>query len=420
VRRAKPSLLLLFGAVGCLVLIGCSNVAGLLVANALGRGQEIAVRLALGASRLDVARQLLSESVLLSVAAALLGLTGTYWLARAMPALIPRELLALEVVTVDPTVLVFAVVAALGTGLLFGLAPIVQLRRLTLAAALRQEARSIATVHPRLRGALVVGQIALTLVLVSSAGLMARGLATLASVDPGFVTSGVLVADIPLPAARYPNAARRDQFASDIVDRASRLPDVVSAAVANAAPLNAALSTIRVDIENRPTEPGQESPHYRVVSADFFRTMGIALISGRVFEPADARGAVPLIRWFPQQPLPRNFDAPQPAPVAVINEAMARQFWPDGDAVGRRFRALFSPWITVVGVVASTRNQSLSMRPVPVARLVETQLFDVRAFDPLTWAGVTIVIVVAMAAACWRPARRASRIDPASVLRDSG
>jgi putative ABC transport system permease protein len=114
-------------------------------------------------------------------------------------------------------------------------------------------------------------------------------------------------------------------------------------------------------------------PHYRVVSADFFRTMGIARISGRVFEPADARRAVPLIRWFPQQPLPRNFDAPQPAPVAVINEAMARQFWPDGGAVGRRFRALLSPWITVVGVVASTRNQSLSMRPVPEFYLHDLQ-----------------------------------------------
>ena len=553
-RGARPPLLLLLGAVSCLVLIGCSNVAGLLVANALGRGQEIAGRLALGASRFDVARQLMSESALLSVASAVLGLAGTHWLTRAMPALIPRELLALDVVPIDPTVLAFAVGAAVGTALLFGLAPVIQLRQVTLGAALRQETRSIATARSRLRGALVVGQIALTLVLVSSAGLMTRGLATLAAVDPGFVTSGVLVADIPLPAARYRNAARQGQFSSDIVDRASRLPGVVSAAVANAAPLSPALSTIAVDLDNRPTQPGQDqSARYRVVSADISERWDLPH-SGRVFEAADARRAVPLIRWFPQQPLPANFDAPQPAPVAVINEAMARQFWPEGDPIGRRFRVLLSPWITVVGVVASTRTQSLSKQPVaefylhdlqepqagwsllvrttgdpsdaapairqairnldaqlavssmltiddlagtafrvprftstivggfagialllmiaglyaliafttsqrlreigvrlalgatrasvvgmvvrqavllsglgvaagvaasiPVARLVETQLFDVRAFDPLTWAGVTIVIALSMVAACWWPARRASRIDPALVLRE--
>jgi predicted permease len=553
---ARPSLLLLLSAVACLLLVGCSNVAGLLVTNALGRRQEVAVRLALGATRFDVGRQLLSESLLLSFVSAGLGVAATSWLTRLMPTFIPRQLVVLEAVHVDMTVLAFAATAAVLTGLVFGLAPALQMGRVSLVQTLRQDQRSIAGGYPRLRGALVVGQIALTLTLVSSAVLLARGLAMLAGVNPGFATTGILVTDVVLPAAGYPTAARQRQFAADVIDRASQLPGVISAAVASAAPLSAAYSTIAVDIENSPPAAGEErSARYRVVSADYFRTMGVTRIAGRVFEVTDARRAIPLIRWFPQQRLPADFDAPQPPPVAVIGDAMSRRFWPDGNALGRRFRLLFSPWITVVGVVADVRNQSLARSPVPefylhdlqepqsgmsllvrtaespaslapavrqtireidpglavssmypidaladralviprftstivgsfavvalllmvaglhaviafttqqrlreigvrralgatttqvvgmvlrqaivlaglgvaagivlsvpLTRLLETQLFEVGAFDPVSWSGVALLVALAVAAACWWPARRAARVDPAVVLRQS-
>jgi putative ABC transport system permease protein len=362
VRDSRALLLLLMGAVSCLLLIGCSNVAGLLLARGLSRQREIGVRLALGGSRLGVARQLLAESLLLAACGAVLGVATTFWIAQAIPSLVPRAVLAVDRIPVDVTVLAFAIGTSIATGLLFGLAPALQTTRVSLADVLQQAGRTISSAgHPRLRRLLVAGQVALTLVLVLGAGLMTRGLLALATTDPGFTTHGLLTANLALPGASYRSAVKQRRFYQDLVDRAGALPGVISAAAINAIPLGGSYSGIGVDVEGAPPPaPGQElSARYRVVSSDYFRTMEIPVLDGRVFAPSDARIAVPVIRWYPQQSVPEGYDAPQPPPMAVINATMAAQFWPNTNPIGRRFKVIFSPWITVIGVVADTRNESL-------------------------------------------------------------
>jgi putative ABC transport system permease protein len=362
VRDSRALLLLLMGAVSCLLLIGCSNIASLLLARGLTRRREIGVRLALGGGRLGIARQLLAESLLLATCGAALGVAATFWIANAIPSIVPRQVLAIDRIPVDLTVLGFALGTAIATGLLFGIAPALQIRGVPLAAALQQTARTInASGHPRLRQLFVAGQVALTLVLVLGAGLMGRGFVALATIDPGYTTQGVLAVNLALPGSRYSGAIKQRQFYQDLVERAAAVPGVISVAATNAVPLGGANSGTTVDIEGRPSPaPGQElSARYRIVSSDYFKTLRIPVIEGRVFTAADARVAVPVVRWFPQQPQPEGYDAPQAAPVAVINAAMAKQFWPNDDPVGRRFKFVLSPWFTVVGVVANTRNESL-------------------------------------------------------------
>jgi predicted permease len=366
VRDSRASLLLLFGAVAGLVLIGCGNVAGLLVARGVARRPEMAMRLALGASRLGVARQLVAEGAILSAGASILGVGIAYWFATAAPALVPADVVRLDAVPIDLTVLSFAMCAGLATGLLFGIAPALQLRRVDLTATLKSGVRG-GVGGGRIRRSLVAGQVAVTLMLVFAAGVMARTLMALQSVDPGFTTTSVLAIDLGLPGSRYSGAARQRQFFVDLVERARTLPGVVSVAASNMLPLGGAYSGVAVAIEGRPAPPpGHEvSARMRVVSADYFATMGIPVRAGRSFAASDARVAVPIIRWFPQQPEPPDIDRPQPPPVAVINERMVRAFWPGIDPIGHEFRVLFSRRITVIGIVADTREESLGTESQP-------------------------------------------------------
>ena len=360
-RTSRPSLMFLFGAVLCLLLIGCSNIAGLLLARGLTRQRELGVRLALGSTRLGVARQLLAEGVLLAFCGAVIGIAVANWIADAIPRVVPRGVLLLDRVTVDTTVLAFALMTSVATGLLFGMAPALQVRRVNLAATMQQSARTlIGGGHPRLRRALVAGQVALTVVLAIGAGLMTRGLLALQSVDLGYSTSGMLTVDLALPGARYESAIRQRQFFSELMARTTAAPGVVSAALTNAIPLDGKMAGISIDIEGQlAPPPGQErAARYRIVSADFFKTMGIPVVDGRAFGASDARIAVPLLRWYPQQPQPEGYNQPQPPPAAVINQTMAKQFWPGMNPVGRRFKLLFSPWITVIGIVADSHNDS--------------------------------------------------------------
>ena len=276
----------------------------------------------------------------------------------------------------DGTVLVFAMLATLATGLLFGLAPVLQIRRIEPAEVLRQGQRTIASAgHPRLRQAIVVGQIALTLVLVLSAALMTRTLVSLTRVDPGYTTSGVLALDLQLPGARYASAVSQQQFYADLVARAGAVPGVDQAAATNNVPIGGGYSGVAFSIDGRPPLPSgvDQSARYRVVSADYFRTMRIPIVNGRTFAASDARIAVPLIRWFPQQPLPDGLDRPQPPPVAIVNQAMASRYWPGANPIGSHIRVLFSPSIDIVGVVADTHNESLRDRPVPEFYLHDLQ-----------------------------------------------
>jgi putative ABC transport system permease protein len=373
VRDVRPSLMLLLGAVGCLLLIGCSNVASLLLARGLVRRREISLELALGATRWRVARQLFAESLVMSVTGGALGLILAVWLTHLVPSLVPPDQLSVEAISVDPIVLYFALAVSILTGLLFGIAPAIQLRRVDPAQTLARGGRSIfGGRHTRARRVLVVVQIALAVLLVLGATLMARGLVALRRVDPGFETRNTLTADVTLRGPRYASAVQQRQFFDDVETQARTIPGVTAVGAINEVPLGGGIAGIAIGIEgaNRPAEGG--SAQYRVVSPGYFKTMGVRFVAGRDFAASDARLAVPLIRWWPQQPLPDQFNAPQPMPVAVINESMARAYWPTG-ALDRRFTVIASPPITVIGVVADMRTVSLRAGTGPEFYLTSVQ-----------------------------------------------
>ena len=367
VDNVRNALLVLFAAVAVVLLVACCNIANLLLARATARQQEMAIRAALGAGRARIARQLLVEGGLLSFAGAAGGLWIAYWLVAVARTGVPGHVPRLETVAIDPNAIAFSVALALLTTCVFGLVPLWQISRVQVSDRLRSGTKGVPspTRHP-LRSALIVAEVALTVALSIGAALLVQSFLKLNRVDPGFDAAGVTTLQLTLPGARYRGAVQQRAFYSAALDRVAQLPGVQSAAATNMVPHGGGISGIAIAVDGRPRpKPGEETTaRYRIVSNDYFRTLGIATVRGRTFEGTDARAAVPLIRWFPQQPLPDHFDEPQPPAVAVINEAMARQVWPAEDPIGRKFTVLFSPPITVVGIVRDTRNAALSDEPV--------------------------------------------------------
>jgi len=376
VRGSRASLWLVFAAVGCLLLIGCGNVAGLLTARGLSRRREYSLRLALGASRGSVVRQLLTESLFLAAVSGALGVAVVFAVARVLPAIVPPEILMLSSVPIDAAVLMFALAATAATGVLFGLAPAAQSGRVGFAEVLSRGGRSLAGGDgTRARRALVVSQIGLTLVLVLAAGVLIRALVALHAVDPGFRTEGLLAVDVSLSNATYPAPVQQRQFFADLASRLHGRAGVTSVSTANAVPLGGAMSGIAIGIEGATPPPTGEgfSARYRIVGPGYFQTLRIPVRAGREFGGSDARLALPLVRWFPQQSMPAGLALPQPPPVAVVNETMARAFWPGATPIGRRFTVLFSPPIEIVGVVADTFNDSLRQPPTAEFYLCDLQ-----------------------------------------------
>jgi putative ABC transport system permease protein len=376
VAGVQRALIVLFGAVGLVLLIGCCNVANLLLARAATRQQELAVRVALGAGRGRIARQLLAEGGLLALIGGAGGVLLAHWLLGFATRLAPPDVPRLETVQVDAGVLVFAAAASVATGLIFGLVPLAQIARVQVADRLKNGSKGVArSGRQHLRRGLVIAEVALTMVIAAGAGLFIQSLHHLTRVNPGFDASHVVAVDLALPESRYRTASRQHDFCSLVLTRMASLPMVRSAAATNFVPHGDAASGMNLTIEGRPAPPpGQEaSASYRGVTPGYFRTLGIPLISGRVFTDADARVALPLIRWFPQQPKPARINEPQPAPAAVINETMARRYWPGQDPIGQKFRVLFSPPITIIGVVKDTRNRSLADAAGPEFYLSENQ-----------------------------------------------
>jgi putative ABC transport system permease protein len=373
VRRA---LLVLFAGVGLVLLIGCCNVANLLLARAAGRQQEIAVRMALGAGRFRVARQLLAEGSVLAALGGAGGLVVALWTISAARAAAPGDIPRLQEAHLDAIVLAFAAGVSVLTALVFGLVPLAQAMRVQVADRLKHGSKGVTRPgrHP-LRRAIVVAEVALTVMIATGAGLFLQSFTRLLQVDPGFVSSGVTTVDIALPPSRYREAPAQRAFVDEALARIAALPFVTAVAATNLVPQGNGSSGVAVAVEGRPaSRPGDElSAGYRVITPDYFKTLGIPIVAGRGFSPQDARIAVPLIRWFPQQPLPPGSSAPQAAPVAVINQSMARQFWPGIDPIGRRFTALFSPPITVVGIVTDSRNRALAEEAGPEFYLSHAQ-----------------------------------------------
>ena len=346
VGTIRPALVVLAVAVGFVLLIACANVANLLLARASTREKEIAIRRALGASRARVLRQVLTESTLLSLLGGGLGLLLATWLTDVLLSLVPATLPRLDEVRLDGAVLGFSLGLSLLTGLVFGIAPAWQASRSGLLEPLKEATRgsSSGRAQHRFRSVLVMGEIALALVLLTGAGLMARSFLSLSRVDPGFRPDDILSAQLVLPRVKYPESARILVFADKLLPAVEALPGVVSVGTVNPLPLTGEGWQNNFWVESRPIPTLGEVPNsdYHVVGGDYFGTMGIPLLRGRLFDAGDREDTTP---------------------VALVNETMARRYWPHGDAVGQRMRTGPqedpNPWLTIVGVVGDVRQYGL-------------------------------------------------------------
>jgi putative ABC transport system permease protein len=379
-----PSLLLV-AAVGFVLLIGCANVANLLLARGASRHKEIAVRAALGASRARVIRQLLTEGIVLATIGGATGLLLSAWMTDLIPKLPGARIPLVDTVTVDWRNLIAAAAISLATGLTAALVPALRSSRAH-PAWLREGTRmSDERGRQRLRMLLVGSEVALTLMLLIGAGLMINSFVRLVTVEPGFDPRHVLVAPIDLPPGRYAEPEQRRAFVDRVVADVETIAGVTAAGAVSHLPLGGADNWMAFSVAGRPTSPRGQEPYapFRVATADYFKALGIPLRRGRVFSDGDARVAVPLIRWFPQQPYPAGFAKPQPAPVAIVSEAAAQQFWPGQDPIGQRIRVLFSPEITIVGIVGNVKHNALQLPAFPHIYLSHNQ-------EP--WESLTLVV----------------------------
>lgn len=351
VRDSRTALLVLFGAVGFVLLIACANFAALLLARNQARRQELVIRASLGAGQMRLVRQALAESCVLS----LLGGTGGLLLAKIgtplLFALKPAALKHFAVVAIDTRVFVFVFAVSLLTGILFGIAPAWSAARSEFSAVLKQGARG-ATAGPSgtlLRRCLVTTEIALAMVLLVGSGLLIRGFAHLRAVDPGFNPQNVMTMYLQLPASRYSQIPRQTQFRRQLLDRLNALPGV-AAAMVSSIPFGDNYLDHKIVVDGRPPVPVGTEPVVATLSVmgDYFHIMEIAVLEGRGFTPDDREG----------QPL-----------VAVVNEAFVKEFFPHEDPLGARVDwALSAPprkWMTIVGVVRNTKDGTLSQPAEP-------------------------------------------------------
>ena len=339
VQNVRPALLVLLGAVALVLLIACGNVANLLLARAVGRQKEIAVRAAVGGSRVRIIRQLVVESLVLSVVGGAAGVIVASWSVAALMTFVTGLPRATEI-AVDVPVLLFAAAMSLFTGLVFGLVPALQATRFDIREALNEEGRGSgagSVKHQRMRSSLVVLEIALALVLLIGAGLMLRSFAAMQQVAAGFDTANLLLVDLPLSPATYHEDVARATAVDRIRERASVLPGVTAVALTTGLPMTGAGATIHFNIAGRPPKGPEEYrlAGYRAVTPGYFEALDIPLRRGRTLTDRDRQGA----------PL-----------VAVINESMARQHLSDVDPIGQRFAVgseadSTTPFIEIVGVV---------------------------------------------------------------------
>ena len=339
----RGALIVVLAAVGFVLLIACANVANLLLARASARMRELSIRTALGAGRWRIARQLMTESMLLGllggVAGVLLGMWGVALLVNGGPQQLPR----LDEVAIDGRVLAFTAAISLLTGLLFGLAPVMQVAFGNLHDLLKQGARgaSGSLSRHKTRSALVVAEVGLSLVLLICAGLLLRSFARLERVDPGFRAQKVLTFGVALPPGRYDSQAHTSAFFHALLERVSALPGAESAGAVNVLPFSGSNTSGGFAIEGRVIARGGVYPHadQREVSPGYFAAMDIPLRRGRLFTDADRQGALPVV---------------------LIDDALAQQYWKGQDPIGQHLRTLDDrPWATVVGIVGHVTHSAL-------------------------------------------------------------
>jgi predicted permease len=347
VGDVKTSLLVLMAAVGLVLLIACANVANLLLARSAERQQEMETRMALGARSGRLVRQLLTESVVLAFAGGIVGVAITPWILRGLVAVAAKSLPRTIHTGIDLKVLALAAFVSLATGILFGLAPALQAGRKRTFDGLKNGKSTEGRQPKRIRNVLVVGETALSLLLVAAAGLLLRSFAQILKVDPGFRTDGVLTLRIALPDAVYSKPEHVRGFYSELLERVQRLPGVQAAGAVSALPLSGQGSsgTTTIDSQSVPVEDTTPEADQRVVTMDYFKAMGISLVRGRFFEARDSDTA---------------------PPVAIVDESLAQTYWPNQDPIGKRLhpggRKYATPWITIIGVVRHVRNRTLEAR----------------------------------------------------------
>jgi putative ABC transport system permease protein len=299
VKDIRTSVLVLLGAVGFVLLIACANVANLLLARAAARGGEMAVRAALGPGRSRLLRQLLTESVILSLIGCGVGLLLAIWGVELLIDLQPQGIPRLEDVRVDRTVILFGVAVATATGLLFGILPALQSTRDGLAGSLKESGRTLLASRSsaRMRGSLVLIELALAVVLLTGAGLLIRSFIKLVSVDPGFTAARALTFDLSLPDSRYEQETRQAAFFEQLMPRLHSLPGVTSAGAVMILPLTGNDFNLSFSIAGRPPVPPAQQPtmQVRVATTDYFRTIGIPLERGRLFTDLDREGTTPVV-----------------------------------------------------------------------------------------------------------------------------
>jgi putative ABC transport system permease protein len=370
VGDVKTSLWVLMGAVGFVLLLVCANVAGLLLVRSTARQKEIAVRIALGAGIRRVVRQLLTESLLLSLVGGLLGLLLTPLLLRVIVTLSATALPRVVSTGIDVGALLFTFAVAVGTGILFGLAPALEASRGVQYQILKEGGRTgtEGRTTQRLRRIFVAAEAALAVLLLAGSGLLLRSFVKLLAVDPGFRSENVLTVQVALPNAKYPKPEQTRAFFRDLVDRVQKLPGVQAAGAVSSLPLSGSGNSGTTTVDSRAVSPQDGSPEadWRVLTPGFFEAMGVSLVSGRFFDARDADTA---------------------SPVAIIDETMARTYWPNEDPIGKRIKRggteSPTPWMSIVGVVRHVRYRTLEARS-------RVQLYWPEAQNPTNFMGLAI------------------------------
>jgi putative ABC transport system permease protein len=367
VVNVRTALFTLLAAVGMVLLIACANIANLLLTRAAERQKEMTLRVALGASRRRLARQLLTESMALAVAGGALGAFIAFVSVPALVRHLPADLPRTAEIAVDGRVLAFTSLVALMTGIVFGLVPLFQTWRACANDSLKQSGRGIAGGQSRLRSALIVGQVAIALVLLIGAGLMTKSFGTLLRVSPGFQTERILTARLSLP-PQYTNGYKFgvgqhrqiSAFQRELLERVHEIPGVRSAAFTAYLPLSGTNNSWAFNIEGRAPKPAgvYDMTNYRPVSAGYFETMRIPIERGRGFSATDTE------------------DSPL---VVVVNESMARAYWGRQSPVGQRVRFSGPEWRSVVGVVGDVHHEGLGVKPEPEMYVPYSQVPNVEA-----------------------------------------
>jgi len=382
---SRQSLFILLGAVALVLLVACANVANLMLARATNRQREIAVRAAMGAGRWRLARQLLTESILLALLGAALGLLGAFWAVSFLQSTETLPIPRANPIQIDVTVLLFTIGVSIVIGALFGLAPALQSFHLNLSDELKSSAQAVVSptgTRRLLRDALVVGEIAASLALLIGAGLLLRSFSRLRDSGIGVQTENVITTGVNLPIAKYKTLPERRQFFDRLIERIEREPGVQAAAVSTEIPLEGGNNGYVTVAEHDNPALATQLVEWNYITPDYFRAYGAPVLQGRVFTPEEVeRTAVVNLKLDDLYKNDPNLKAVPPDLefVAVINRKMAQLYWPKQDVIGKVFKASGVP-VTVVGVVGDVKEWDIREDVVPQAYFPLTAALDSEGF----------------------------------------